>query len=404
MKIKPTSSILFLAFLSFASLISCKDSSEGEESAHTEKHGEHEEHAEEEGHAEMEEAMLSQQQFEALGMEIDTLRQRNMAGFVEANGQLEVPPQNEASVTAVIGANVVNITVIEGDEVRKGQILAYISHPDIIQIQTEFLNASNQLQFQEKEFKRQEKLYEAGVGSGETFQRAQAELQNAKGRVQGLTSQLRLLNLSPGNIQKGNISQHIAVTSPIAGAVQEVNVKTGQFVQAQTPMFEIVNTEDVHADLMVFEKDLSKIKVGQEVKLVVESLGGMELDAEIISISRSFDRDRKAIHVHAEINNKPENLIPGMYVRGRILVEQSQTTALPEDAIGKDGDELYAFKAEREGKAWSFQPVKITTGASSSGWIAVNFLSEVGPDTQFAYNNAYYLMAEMQKGEGGHAH
>ena len=49
-------------------------------------------------------------------MEVDTLAQRNMSGYVEANGQLEVPPQNEATITTVVGANVVSIEVIEGDK------------------------------------------------------------------------------------------------------------------------------------------------------------------------------------------------------------------------------------------------------------------------------------------------
>ncbi|MDT0647953.1 efflux RND transporter periplasmic adaptor subunit [Zunongwangia sp. F260] len=399
MKIKTINTKLLLVIFTFFSLTSCKDSEDKNEIVPSEEHKD-----KEGGHDEIEEAMLSRQQFEALGMEVDSLQERNMAGFVEANGELEVPPQNEASVTAVIGANVVEIMVIEGEEVRKGQVLAYISHPDIIQVQTDFLNASNQLKFQEKEFNRQQKLYEAGVGSGETFQRAEAELQNAKGRVQGLKSQLQLLNLNSGNIQVGNINQRIAIKSPIVGTVQETNVKTGQFVEAQTSMFEVVNTQDVHADLMVFERDISKVTAGQEVIIIVESLGGMELNAEIISISKSFDRERKAVHAHAEINNRPGNLIPGMYVRGRILTDNSETTALPEAAIGRDGDDLFAFKAEKEGDAWSFQPVKITTGVSSGGWVAVNFLSPVAPGTQFAYNNAYYLQAQMQKGEGGHSH
>ncbi|MDT0687417.1 efflux RND transporter periplasmic adaptor subunit [Autumnicola psychrophila] len=400
MKIKSINSTLILALFAFTICFSCKDSADKSEEVHTEEHSEEEEG----GHAEMEEAMLSQAQFAALEMDIDTLQNRNMAGFVEANGQLEVPPQNEASVTTVIGANVVDIRIIEGEEVQKGQILAYISHPDIIKMQTDFLNASNELKFQEKEFERQQKLYEAGVGSGETFQRAEAQFQNAKGRVQGLQSQLRLLNLNSANLGEGNINQRIPVLSPISGTVQEINVKTGQFVEAQKAMFEIVNTKDVHADLMVFERDIAKVKVGQKVVLTLESLEGMELDAEIISISQSFDRERKAVHVHAEINNRPESLIPGMYVRGRILTEESSTIALPEDAIGRDGDKLYAFKAEREGEAWSFQPVQVTSSSSSGGWVAVNFLSPVVPGTKFAFNNAYYLMAEMQKGEGGHSH
>ena len=402
MKIRSKIIIYSLALFSFAGFVSCKDA-ENEE-AHTDEHGTHEE----EGHGEEEEehgeeAMLTQQQYEALDMRIDSLQQRSMSGFVEVNGELEVPPQNEATVTSVIGANVVDIKVIEGDRIQKGQILAYITHPDIVRMQTEFLNASNQLNFQEKEFDRQKKLYEAGVGSGETFQRAEAELQNAKGRLQGLRSQLKLLNVNPENVLNGNVTERIPVRSPIEGAVEKVNVKTGQFVQAQDSMFEIVNTEHVHAELTVFEKDVAKVKEGQTVVLRVESLE-KDLEARILSVSKTFGQQPKAVHVHAEFENKPENLIPGMYVRGRILVDETKMRALPQDALGRDGDKFYAFRAEREGEGWSFKPVEVTTGASDEEWIAVNFLDEIQPDDLFAYNNAYYLMAQMKKGEGGHAH
>lgn len=384
-------------FSAFLMLGACNNAPETEAAAITQEEAEGEP-------AEVAEAMLTQQQYEALGMQKDSLQQRNMSGFVEANGQLEVPPQNEAAVTAVLGANLAEIVVIEGEQVRKGQVLAYISHPDLVRVQTEFLNAANELALQEKEFARQEKLYEAGVGSGETFQRAEAERNNAKGWVQGLRSQLQLLNLNPERILKGNIAQRIPVISPIDGAVQKVNVKTGQYTQAQTSMFEIVNTKHVHADLMVFEKDVSKVKVGQEVEFSIESLPGTELRAEIISVGKTFEQDSKALHVHAEIENKPENLIPGMYVRGRINIDSTQTTALPESAIAKEGDTYYAFKAEREGEGWSFKPVEVIPGATTGEWTAVQFLSAVEPETEFAYNNAYYLMAQMNKGEGGHEH
>lgn len=391
-----------LLFAAFLILGSCNNS-KTEGGANLDRNAEG--HKEGEGeHAEMAEAMLTQQQFEALGMQIDTLHQRNLAGFVEANGQLEVPPQNEATVTVVVGANVSQILIIEGEQVKQGQVLAYISHPDLVQVQTEFLNASNQLGFQEKEFARQEKLYEAGVGSGELYQRTEAELNNAKGKIQGLKSQLRLLHLNPEQILQGNIAQRIPVVSPITGAVEKVNVKTGQYVQAQTSMFEIVNTDHVHADLMVFEKDVSKVHVGQEVQFNIASLPGIELKAEIISVGKTFEKDPKALHVHAEIRDKPKNLIPGMFVRGRILVDSTLTTALPENAIAKEGDTYFAFKAEREGKGWSFIPVEVIPGATSGEWTAVQFLSEVDSGIQFAFNNAYYLMAQMNKGEGGHSH
>ncbi|MDT0677270.1 efflux RND transporter periplasmic adaptor subunit [Autumnicola musiva] len=354
--------------------------------------------------AESTEVMISQQQFDALDIKIDTLATRSMSGFVEANGHLEVPPQSEATVTTSLGANIVSIEVIEGDNVKKGQTLAYIAHPDIVEIQTRFLNMANEMEFQEKEYNRQQKLYEAGVGSGEGFQKAEAAYRNAKGNLQGLKAQLSLLNLDPQRILNGNLAQRVPLKSPIAGAVQKVNIKTGQFVQAQENLFEIVNTEHVHADLMVFEKDVARVEKGQQVNFTVESLPGTELQAKILSIGKTFEEDPKALHIHAEIEDKPESLIPGMYVRGRIAVDNNQTVALPEDAIAKNGERFFVFTAEEEGGAWSFKPVEVVTGTKNNGWVALKFLTDSESGQKFSYNNAYYLMAEMQKGEGGGHH
>ncbi|WP_081209510.1 efflux RND transporter periplasmic adaptor subunit [Salegentibacter sediminis] len=350
------------------------------------------------------EVMLSQQQYNALDIKIDTLSSRLMTGFVEANGELEVPPQNEATITPVIGGNVANIRVIEGERVKEGSVLASIEHPDIIKIQTDFINAVNQMNFQGKEFQRQQKLYEAGVGSGETFQRAEAEFQSLKGQVSGLEAQLRQLNIKPAKIKNGNIQRQIPILSPIEGAVQAVNIKTGQFVQAQTNMFEIINTEHVHVDLLVFEKDVAKVEKGQAVKFSVESLPGTELTAKIISISQNFEQDPKALHVHAEIKNRPGNLVPGMYVRGKIAVDDKRSIALPEAALAKDGDQFYVFSVEEEGDAWSFKPVEVIPGTLENGWIEIKLLENLPEDTRFAYNNAYYLIGEMNKGDGGHSH
>lgn len=354
--------------------------------------------------APVKEAMLSQQQYDALSMKIDTLGTRLMTGFVEANGELEVPPQNEATVTPVIGGNVANIRVIEGEKVKKGSVLASIEHPDIIKIQTDFINAVNQLNFQEKDFQRQQKLYNAGVGSGETFQRAEAAYTSMKGQVSGLEAQLIQLNVNPEAVKNGNIQRQIAILSPIEGAVLEVNVKTGQFVQAQTNMFEIINTHHIHAELLVFEKDVAKLEVGQKIYLTVESLPGKELTAAVLSISKNFERDSKTLHVHAEIENQHENLVPGMYVRARIAVDDNRSIALPESALAKDGDKFFVFTAEEEGDAWSFKPVEVIPGTEENGWVEIEPLKNLPEDTRFAYNNAYYLMAEMNKGEGGHSH
>ena len=350
------------------------------------------------------EVMLSQQQFDALKMKIDTLALRNMSGYVEANGTLEVPPQNEAAITTVIGANVVSIEVIEGDKVNKGQVVAYLSHPNIIQAQTDYLNAYSNSNFLKKNYERQQKLYEAGVGSGANFQKAEAEYDASKAMVNGMEAQLKILNINTSSVRNGTIAQRIALRSPIEGFVQKVEVKTGQYVEPQTELFEIVNTHHVHADLMVFEKDVYKVMEGQKVNFTVQSIPDTELTAEIYSVSKTFEDNPKAVHVHAEIENKKGNLIPGMYIQGKIQVDNTQTKALPESAIIKEGERYYVFSVEKENNDWSFKPIEVMLGTKDGDWVSIQFIEDIESSTQFAYNNAYYLNAEMKKGEAEHEH
>jgi cobalt-zinc-cadmium efflux system membrane fusion protein len=359
---------------------------------------------EKDNHNEGEKVMLSQQQFEALKMKIDSIALRNMSGYVEANGTLEVPPQSEAAITSVVGANVVSIEVIEGDKVNKGQVVAYLSHPNIIQMQTNYLNAYSDSNFLKKNYERQQKLFNAGVGSGANFQKAEAEYEASKAMVNGMAAQLQLLNISTTSVRNGSIAQRISLRSPIDGFVQKVGVKTGQYVEPQTELFEIVNTHHVHADLMVFEKDVYKVKKGQKVTFTLQSIQDEELTAEIYSVSKTFEDNPKAVHVHAEIENKKGNLIPGMYIQGKIQTENTETMALPESAIVKEGDRFFVFSAERENNNWSFKPIEVILGAKDGTWMAVQFTEDINPKTKFAYNNAYYLIAEMKKGEAEHEH
>ena len=110
------------------------------------------------------------------------------------------------------------------------------------------------------------------------------------------------------------------------------------------------------------------------------------------------------MHVHAEIENKQGNLIPGMYIQGRIQTDNTMTTAIPVSAIAADGEKSFVFTAIKEGEDWKFTPVEVTKGTHDGEWIAIDFLKEQEPDTQYAFNNAYYLMAEMKKGEAEHSH
>ncbi|BFP39869.1 efflux RND transporter periplasmic adaptor subunit [Flavobacteriaceae bacterium GF1] len=363
-------------------------------------------HKEEGGnqHAEAPHVELTPQQFKMLKMKIDTIGSRNLSDYIEATGELHLPPQNDAVVTTVVGGTIASIEVLIGDRVKKGQPLAYLSHPNIVEIQSNYVKAYSDSEFLREEFERQRKLYENGVGSGMNFQKAEAAYKASQGNVLALEAQVKQLGISVEHIQQGNISNRVALRSPISGYVQTIEAKTGQYVAPQTPVFEVVDTDHVHVDLRVYEKDAHKVAIGQKVHFMVPSSSKIELMTEIYTISKAFEENPRAIHVHAEIPKTDIILIPGSFVQGRIEVGNAKNMALPQTAVVEEDGKNFVFMADRQDNGWVFNPVEITVNVQDAGWVGISFREDFPRETQFAHNNAYYLMAEMKKGEVEHGH
>ncbi|MBF9252220.1 efflux RND transporter periplasmic adaptor subunit [Pontibacter sp. 172403-2] len=373
---------------------------------------------------------MSPLQLEAVGLKLGTLQNRNLSTAIKVTGELEVPPQSEANVSAIVGGNVQSIKVVEGDKVRKGQTLAVLSHPDLVQMQVDLQEAAGRLQYLEQEYQRQQRLYEQKVGSGRALQEATSNFTATKAQVAGLKSQLDILGLNTKSVLSGKIYQSVPVVSPISGYVKKVNVTTGGYVSPQEQMFAIVDNSQLHADFMVFEKDIAKVKEGQKVRFTVANAGNQSYTATIYAVGKAFEEEPKAVHVHADIDGKTDNLIPGMYIEGRLAVDEVTTLALPEEAVVQDGDQAFIFvktgeadageehaaettaaagekaapePAQASGKSWVFKQVPVITGASDNGWVEIKLSQPLPDSAQVAYNGAYNLLSEMGKGETEHA-
>jgi len=384
-----------------------------------------ESHAAEEGHEEGT-VRLSPAQLNAIGLKLGPLQNRNLTGTVKVTGELEVPPQSKASVSATVGGNVQEIKVIEGDGVRKGQTLALLTHPELVQMQVDLQEAASRLQYLEQEYRRQQRLYEQKVGSGRDLQEATSNYNTSKAQVEGLKSRLRILGLNTGSILSGRIYQSVPVVSPLNGYVQKVYINIGEYVSPQQQMLTVVDRSQLHADLMVFEKDVANVKVGQKVSFTVANAAGQEYTARVYNMSPAFEEDVRAVHLHADIEGSTENLIPGMYIEGRIAVDSTTALAVPEAAVVQEGEQSFIFvktgevdaeeahaaeetttgatqsTAQKAGKAWVFRQVPVVTGASDNGWVEVKLLQQLPDSAQVAYNGAYNLIAEMGKGNTAH--
>jgi len=125
------------------------------------------------------------------------------------------------------------------------------------------------------------------------------------------------------------------------------------------------------------------------------------LSAKIFAVGKSFEQNPKAVHVHAEIENKNGLLISGMYITGRISTGEEYAYAVPEEAIVYEDGKQVIFIAEQDKDSWKFNPLEVITGQKENGIVEIQLLSPLKKGTLVAMNNAYYLLSEMKKGETG---
>ncbi|QQX78068.1 MULTISPECIES: efflux RND transporter periplasmic adaptor subunit [Aequorivita] len=399
---------IFSSIMAILLLMACNNKPDSE-SGHSDEQTAELSDGEETGHKEEEGVVeITQAQAETVGLEMKPLEQKNLGNTIKVTGQLELFPQDRANISPFVGGNVRSINVIEGDKVNRGQVLAYLEHPDIITMQQEFQEKNDELVFLEQDFERKKILYEKGVSSGKEFQLAQSKFRSTMSSVNGLRSKLKLLGINTGKVLEGQIYSAVPITSPISGFVDEVMVSLGDYVAPQTKMFTVSDNTEIHADFKVYEKDIHKVKEGQEIYFTVASKPDELLKAKIHAIGKTFETDPKALHVHADVHNEDKELLPGMYVEGRIAQDEKMVYAVPEEAIIKDGEQSFIFildeDGEKEKNKMKFKMIPISTGITDLGFVEINLPADMPKEAKVVTKGAYTLSSEMVKGELEHDH
>ncbi len=317
---------------------------------------------------------MREDQIKLANIETGTIEMRSLSGTLKVNGLVAVAPQNFATVCAPMGGFVRTTTLIPGNTVSKGQVVAVIENQDFIDIQQNFLEARNKLEFAETDYKRHNDLYKNDVYSQKNLQQLTADYKNLKAQVKALTQKLALIGINAANLTEDNISREVKLLAPISGYVKTVNVNLGKYVTPSDVMFEIVNTDHLFLELTLFEKDAAKVANGQNIKFQINNETDQH-DAVIYQTGKSINPD-KTYKVYANVTDECKNIIPGMYVNAIIEATSNKVTALPSEAIVSFDDKDYIFVFDKnkteDGKPFTeYRMIEVQKGISEGGFTEI---------------------------------
>ena len=332
-------------------------------------------------------------QFQSSGMEIASPNEQNFDVTVKTSGKIDVPPQNRAKVTTFMSGYVKSTTLLVGDKVKKGQPLLVLQSTEFLDIQKDYMEVAEQLTFLKSEYDRQKTLFDEKITSQKNYLKADSDYKRAKAMHQSLRAKLVLLNINPKNVEKGNLTSTITIFSPISGDIVIMNANVGMYVSPSDVILEIVDTDHLHLELAVFEKDILKVKIGQKITFKVPEASKEVFNAEVHLVGKSIEGNDRTINVHAHLDDAiKQKLLTGMFVEANIITDSKKGLAIPADALLTENDKNYVLLLENQKNGYAFKKVSVTIGEKSEKYVEILANSVINAESKILTKGVFDLV------------
>jgi membrane fusion protein, heavy metal efflux system len=349
----------------------------------------------------------------AIGLKVVSAKEQTLTTGLQVNGQIEAIPGKTAEVNAPVAGRILRLSVQPGQSVKAGQSLTVLDSSEIRTLaveaeraqalgRTQIAQAQARLQLAKSTYEREKELVRLKISPRKDFEVAEAELRQAETDLSAARTQLKLSGMLLNNRlaqlgQKGVSARRdgsVVLASPIPGMVADQKVTAGEAVEPGKMLFKVVSLGQVWATAQVYEKDLSRVQVGQPVEVVTQSYPGKIFKGRISSLDSTINPETRTLAVRAILDNPGGLLKPAMFATLRLTTgsRAQPVTVIPRSAVLEvDGASVVYVQ---NGDA--FEPTAVTLGQSDGAWIEVK--DGVFPGDKVVSERAFQLRAQALKG------
>jgi len=297
---------------------------------------------------------------------------RPLRSRLQAMGTVYAPPDRKAVVSSAFPARVGEVLVRVGQWVRRGQPLVVLNAEAIGEAKSAYLKARAALELAESSYEREERLLARGVGARKAFLAAENQRKLARSDLESAEKRMRVLGLSEAEVEavraSGDVDTRITLYAPIPGKVTDTTPVVGSMADPTAAILTIVDPRTLCVDAEIYERDLAKLRTGQEVAVTVPAYPGQTFRGRIGYIGDEVKAETRTITVRTEVENAAERLKPGMYADVNLfLAEETPALALPERAVLDNLGEQMVFLKTEEG----YLPQAVQVGTRQGGYVEI---------------------------------
>lgn len=277
-----------------------------------------------------------------VNIRVVTVEKKPLRPFVEAVGTLKA--NEEVIVSSEIDGILKRITVVEGTKVSRGALIAEINPTDYVLAVKQAEAARRQVQAtlanSRQEYQRKEALYKEQLVTQQQFDDVAARREVAEGDIDRAKS---ALDLAKEKLTKTK------VYSPMVGAVKEKRVTAGDYVRNGSPLVVLIQTNPLKLGFTISEKDVGKLKVGQDVAFKVDAFPDQMYTGKLKNIYANMEERTRSLQVEAIVSNPRDVLKPGLFTRVILYTGASRdTVVIPINALLYEATNIKVFIVEKD--------------------------------------------------------
>lgn len=391
--------ILITVLVSLAIWLSSKKT-ESEGRGYDEGNAEYsDEDSSEEGHAEEGEIQLTSQQMVEQGLKVAVASTGLVEKLTTLPGKLVVNTDQQAHISPIFSGYVEQINVALGQSVQKGQTLAVLTVPELIDQQANLRMAQVNLDLARKDYQREQQLWSQGVSAKQDYQRAENAYRQAQITVQSSQARLNALGAS------GNNNGRFLIKAPISGVISQKDIVVGENVQLADQLFVIENLKDLWLEFNLPNTSNIQLQVGQILNFKTNG-SDQNYQAKVQTLNPEADLQTGRLQVRAKVTTQADVLRPNVLVNVFVTDAQAKTALrVQKKALQQVEGKPVVFVIESEEKGLvhlKAQPIEVGVSSQDGQWLEV--ISGLTEGQKYIAQGSFLLKSELEKDEAGHGH
>ncbi len=354
-----------------------------------------------EAHEEGQTVKLNNDQLQEFGIEVGVAAEGPIAKQIERPAEIKFDGDRLIHVLPRVGGIATEVTVTQGQEVKKDALLATLSSRELAELKAAYLADVERRGLARETFDRESRLWEKKISSEKEYLDAKSALAEAEIALRASGQKLRALGFSQEYINALKASDaddltKYAILSSTDGTVIQRHINLGEAVSSNEEVFIIADASTVWVDVTIYPNDMTAVRAGQTIRI---DLGdGNPIVGKIAFVTPNVSEETRTASARAIIKTDGR-LKPGMFVSATIDVGEEQARVrLPKSAVQNYANGSVVFVKDGD----AFEPRPVQVGRDNAQFVEI--VSGLDTGETYVAEGAFTVKSLIQKSQMGEGH